>query len=72
MEKPENSMMFVCSEDAAACETVRKLAEEIGFDAHAVGDLTKARLLEPLAALWIHLAFTSDLKRDFAFQILRK
>jgi predicted dinucleotide-binding enzyme len=37
-----------------------------------IGDLAKARLLEPLAMLWIHLSFTSELKRDFAFAILRK
>jgi hypothetical protein len=32
----------------------------------------KAGLLEPLAVLWIHLAFTIYLKRDFAFQIKRE
>ena len=64
--------MFVCGDDADATETVRKLAAEIGFDAINIGDLTKSRLLEPLAMLWIHLAFTTDLKRDFAFLIRRK
>ena len=72
MKQPENSVMFVCGNDARANETVRKLAEEIGFDAIDTGDLSKSRLLEPLAALWIHLAFTSQLKRNFAFSILQK
>lgn len=69
MADPQKSVMFVCGNDAQANEVVRRLAEEIGFEAMNIGDLTKARLLEPLAALWIHLAFTTDLKRDFAFSI---
>lgn len=72
MENPANSMMFVCGDDAAANETVKNLAAEIGFEAINVGDLTKARLLEPLAMLWIHLAFTSEMKRDFAFSVSRR
>jgi hypothetical protein len=34
--------------------------------------LDKARLLEPLAMLWIHLAFTTPIKREFAFGLLRR
>lgn len=72
MADPNNSMMFVCGNDAEANETVRKLAGKIGFDALAIGGITNARLLEPLAMLWIHLAFNTELKQDFAFAILRK
>ncbi len=72
MAAPNGSVMFVCGNDPGANETVRRLAEEIGFDAVAIGDLTKARLLEPLAMLWIHLSFTTELGRDFAFRIQRK
>lgn len=64
--------MFVCGDDSEANEVVRKLAADIGFDAITVGDLTKARLLEPLAMLWIHLSASTDLKRDFAFRIDRQ
>ncbi|HKP11664.1 MAG TPA: NADPH-dependent F420 reductase [Blastocatellia bacterium] len=66
------SVMFVCGDDPAANETVRALAEAIGFEAVDAGRLEVARLLEPLAMLWIHLAFTTDLKRGFAFALLRK
>ncbi|MGH9928598.1 MAG: NADPH-dependent F420 reductase [Pyrinomonadaceae bacterium] len=66
------SVMFVCGDDSGANDKVRKLAEAIGFDAVDAGKLAVARLLEPLAMLWIHLAFTTDLKRDFAFALLRK
>lgn len=72
MANPEKSVMFVCGNDREANETVRKLASEIGFDALNIGDLTKSRLLEPFAALWIHLSFTSEMKRNFAFGILGK
>ena len=69
MAKPDNSMMFACGNDKDATDKVTKLASSIGFDALNIGDLSKSRLLEPLAMLWIHLAFNSDLKRDFAFAI---
>lgn len=71
MAKPDNSMMFACGNDKEATGKVTKLAVEIGFDAMNIGDLSKSRLLEPLAMLWIHLAFNSELKRDFAFAIHR-
>jgi NADPH-dependent F420 reductase len=66
------SAMFVCGDDAAARETVRSLASEIGFDAIDAGGLKVARLLEPLAMLWIHLAMTTPLGRDFIFAVLRR
>jgi predicted dinucleotide-binding enzyme len=69
MAKPDNSMMFACGNDKEATNKVTNLASSIGFEALNIGDLSKARLLEPLAMLWIHLAFTSELKRDFAFAI---
>jgi predicted dinucleotide-binding enzyme len=72
MAEPRDSMMFACGNDKEAADTVTNLAASIGFDAMNIGDLAKARLLEPLAMLWIHLAFTSELKRDFAFAIVRR
>jgi hypothetical protein len=72
MAEPRNSMMFACGSDKEATDTVTNLAASIGFDAMNIGDLSKARLLEPLAMLWIHLAFSSELKRDFAFAIVRR
>jgi len=66
------SVMFVCGDDRAANEEVRALAEAIGFEAIDAGKLEVARLLEPLAMLWIHLAFTTDLQRAFAFALVRR
>lgn len=72
MDDPQGAAMFVCGDDAQANETVVRLAGEIGFAAFDIGALTGARLLEPLAMLWIHLAYTTELKRDFAFVIQRR
>jgi hypothetical protein len=72
MAEPRQTAMFACGEDAGANETVRQLAAEIGFDAIAIGTLDKVRLLEPLSMLWIHLSFTTELGREFAFRIQRE
>lgn len=65
------SVMFVCGDDRAANEIVRQFAESIGFETVAAGNLESARLLEPLAMLWIHLSLTTELKRKFAFGLLK-
>ena len=36
-----------------------------------VGDLTLARLLEPYALLWIHLALRRGFGTNFGFELLR-
>ena len=68
----KRSVMFVCGDDAESRATVCALSEAVGFETIDAGALRVARLLEPLAMLWIHLAFTTDLKRDFAFALLRR
>jgi 8-hydroxy-5-deazaflavin:NADPH oxidoreductase len=65
-------VMFVCGDDPESNEVVRRLSQSLGFESIDAGRLQIARLLEPLAMLWIHLAFNSDLKRDFAFAVLRR
>jgi predicted dinucleotide-binding enzyme len=66
------AVMFVCGDDAVSRAKVRKLSEAVGFETIDAGVLRVARLLEPLAMLWIHLAFNTELKRDFAFATLRR
>lgn len=63
--------MLYCGDDASAKETAAKLAADIGFDPVDTGPLKQARLLEPLALLWISLAF-GGLGRDFAFNLIRR
>lgn len=66
------SVMFVCGDDEAAKPVVMQLATDIGFDALDVGKLKQARLLEPLAMLWVSLAIGGNISRDFGFALLRR
>lgn len=61
--------MFLCGDDAGARGTVKALASAIGFDAVDVGALSNARLLEPAAALWIHLAMVERQGRRTALRL---
>jgi 8-hydroxy-5-deazaflavin:NADPH oxidoreductase len=49
-----------------------ELVRELGFDTADAGDLVIARLLEPYAMLWIHLALRRGLGRNIAFALLRE
>jgi 8-hydroxy-5-deazaflavin:NADPH oxidoreductase len=46
------ALLFYCGDDAAAKQTVKSLAAELGFDPEDAGPLRQARLLEPFALLW--------------------
>jgi 8-hydroxy-5-deazaflavin:NADPH oxidoreductase len=64
--------MFYCGDDAAAKLTVRQLIEELGFEAVDAGSLTSSRYLEPLAMLYIHLAFRQGFGSNCAFKIMKR
>ena len=65
------AVMFVCADDVQAKEAATTLASDLGFEGLAMGPLRQARLLEPLAALWISTA--GQLKtRGLAFGLLRR
>jgi predicted dinucleotide-binding enzyme len=66
------AVMFYCGDDASAKQAVRQLAAELGFEPVDAGPLTQARLLEPLALLWISLAYQAGLGREIGFQLLRR
>jgi predicted dinucleotide-binding enzyme len=59
-------VMYVAGDDAAAKPVVMELVAGIGFDAVDVGGLALARLLEPLAMLWIHQAVVLRRGRETA------
>lgn len=61
--------MFLCGDDAGARSTVARLALSLGFDAVELGALKNARLLEPVAVLWIHLAMVQKLGRRIALRL---
>jgi predicted dinucleotide-binding enzyme len=64
--------MFYCGDDAAAKLTVRQLIEHVGFEPIDAGSLSSSRYLEPLAMLYIHLAFRQGLGSNCAFKIMRR
>ncbi|HEY2414372.1 MAG TPA: NADPH-dependent F420 reductase [Pirellulaceae bacterium] len=64
--------MFYCGDDAAAKLMVRQLIEGIGFDPVDAGLLTSSRYLEPLAMLYIHLAFRQGFGSNCAFKIMKR
>ena len=59
--------MLVAGDDAALKPTVLTLVRELGFEVIDAGPLRAARLLEPMAMLWIHLSRNCGLGFDFAF-----
>jgi predicted dinucleotide-binding enzyme len=64
--------MFYCGDDAEAKATARKLAADLGFDPVDAGSLEQARLLEPLALLWIRLAYAQGMGREIAFKLMKR
>lgn len=68
---PSKPVMFVCGDDDQAKSVTAGLVEELGFESVDVGDLTLARLLEPYALLWIHLALRRGFGTNFGFGLLR-
>ncbi len=68
----QSANMFIAGDDAAAKKTVAGLAEALGFDPVDAGPLTQARLLEPLAMLWISMAYAYGHGVDIAFKLLHR
>jgi predicted dinucleotide-binding enzyme len=62
--------VFLCTDDAAARETVKKLAEEIGFHAVSLGPLRNARVAENIAIAWIYLGMKGGMGRNIAFRVV--
>jgi len=66
------SMMLYCGDDAEAKKVAARLATDLGFEAYDAGPLAEARLLEPLALVWIHLAVFQKMGTGFAFHLIRR
>ena len=68
----QKATMFFAGDDHVAKSKAARLAEEIGFEAVDAGPLSHARLLEPMAVLWIFLAHVQGMGTGIAFQLLRR
>jgi 8-hydroxy-5-deazaflavin:NADPH oxidoreductase len=64
--------MFYCGDDAVAKELVRGLIAELGFDPVDAGPLSQSRYLEPLAMLWISMAYRYGHGPNFGFRVVRR
>jgi len=64
--------MFICGDDDAAKAVAGELCGAFGFDIVDCGPLSSARLLEPLALLWISLAYKWGNGADIAFRLMRR
>ncbi len=64
--------MFYCGDDPAAKQTVHELIDVLQFDPVDAGPLSSARYLEPLAMLYIHLAFKQGWGSNCAFKMLKR
>jgi 8-hydroxy-5-deazaflavin:NADPH oxidoreductase len=62
--------MFMAGDDAAAKSVVAGLLTDLGFDPLDAGDLTRARLLEPLAMVWVNQALLRGKGRAWALAAL--
>ncbi|SDR62106.1 hypothetical protein SAMN05444161_0249 [Rhizobiales bacterium GAS191] len=65
-------VMFVAGDHEAAKPMVLSLVADAGFEAVDAGKLRAARLLEPLALLWIELARKRGGGANFTFTLQRK
>lgn len=74
MANPEfangRSVLWICGDDASACEQVASLGRGIGFEPVRLGPLARARFQEPAALVWITASAT--LGREFSWGILRR
>jgi len=68
----EPTAMFICGDEEEAKDIVSQLATALGFAVVDVGPLETARLIEPLALLWIRLAVVQGLGRNMAFKIVQR
>jgi NADPH-dependent F420 reductase len=65
--------MFICGNDAAAKQVTDGLIRDLGWPQSIdLGDIRKARYLEPLAMVWITHFFNNGFNGNHAFKLLRK
>lgn len=65
--------MFICGNDSDAKKVVGGLVRKLGWPPVIdLGDITKARYLEPMAMVWITHLFNTGFNVNHAFKLLRK
>ncbi len=64
--------MFICGDDPEARETVAHLVKDVGLDPCITGPLYHARYFEPMAMLWVDMAYLQGRGPEFAYKILKR
>ena len=64
--------MLLAGESSMAKAVVADLVADLGFEPVDAGPLKSARWLEPLAMLWIELAYRQGMGDDIAFKLIRR
>jgi hypothetical protein len=64
---PHRPVMFMAGNNATAKAQVAALLADLGFEPLDAGDVTKSRILEPLAMVWINQALFRGKGRKWAF-----
>jgi predicted dinucleotide-binding enzyme len=62
----QSATMFICGDDPDAKKAVKQLSDDLGFETVDAGQLKIARLLEPMAMLWMKAGL------NFGFKMIRK
>lgn len=69
---PHRPAMFMAGDDDAAKMSVAALLTDLGFEPFDAGDLSKARLLEPHALVWINQAIMRGKGRNWALAAVER
>jgi predicted dinucleotide-binding enzyme len=64
--------MVYAGSDAHANEVAARLAADLGFEPLALGPISSARYIEPMAMVWIRLALVQKMGRGIAFGLMRR
>ena len=65
-------IQFVAGDDEDAKQVVTALVEDLGFEVRDAGPLRAARLLEPMAMVWIDQAMRHGMQPDRAWALLER
>ena len=63
---------FICGNEKTSKETVKQLAEELGFLVVDIGGIENAPMLESLGKLWVTMAYKLGKGPNFAFTLVER
>ncbi len=64
--------LYIAGDDKGSKDLLAKIGTSLGFDIVDCGGIQMSRYTEPLALLWINLAYPQKWGRNHAFKLLKK